>query len=472
MSEVEVAAEVEEELHHPHKGKGEKPYPNQVYAWYVVAVLVIAFTFSFIDRQILSLLVGPIKRDLEISDTQMSLLQGFAFAVFYSIAGLPIGRLVDRHHRINIIAVGVFIWSVMTALCGTARSFLQLFVFRAGVGVGEAALSPSAYSIIADYFPPKRLGFALGVYGMGVYIGAGLALIIGAAVIGLVSNGGGMELPLIGEVYAWQITFFIVGLPGLLVALWVWTLKEPDRRGYMRKTVAEDGTETAVEVPVSEVLGYMRTNWRTIVPLNLCYALSAMMAYGVAAWVPTFFVRTYDWTYPMAGWWYGWVIVIFGTTGVVVGGWMGDVLTSRGIRNGRMMVCAFTGLAALPFTVLYPLMDSPWVALVLICFSTFFATFTTGAGPSALQELMPNQMRGFASAVLIFVVNIIGLGLGPTSIALATDYIYGDEMMLRHSLVLVPAIVLTLAVISGVLALRPYKESLDYLKRWSAENEK
>src|SRR3990167_1371526 len=140
MSEVEVAAEVEEELHHPHKGKAEKPYPNQVYAWYVVAVLVIAFTFSFIDRQILSLLVGPIKRDLEISDTQMSLLQGFAFAVFYSIAGLPIGRLVDRHHRINIIAVGVFIWSVMTALCGTARSFLQLFVFRAGVGVGEAAL--------------------------------------------------------------------------------------------------------------------------------------------------------------------------------------------------------------------------------------------------------------------------------------------------------------------------------------------
>ena len=472
MSEVEVAAEVEEELHHPHEGKAEKPYPRQIYAWYVVAVLVLAFTFSFIDRQILSLLVGPIKRDLEISDTQMSLLQGFAFAVFYSIAGLPIGRLVDRHHRINIIAVGVFIWSVMTALCGTARSFLQLFIFRAGVGVGEAALSPSAYSIIADYFPPKRLGFALGVYGMGVYIGAGLALIIGAAVIGLVSNGGGMELPLIGEVYAWQITFFIVGLPGLLVAFWVWTLKEPDRRGYMRKTVAEDGTETAVEVPVSEVLGYMRTNWRTVVPLNLCYALSAMMAYGVAAWIPTFFVRTYDWTYPMAGWWYGWVIVIFGTTGVVAGGWMGDVLTSRGIRNGRMMVCAFTGLAALPFTVLYPLMDSPWVALILICFSTFFATFTTGAGPSALQELMPNQMRGFASAVMIFVVNIIGLGLGPTSIALATDYIYGDEMMLRYSLVLVPAVVLVLAVISGVLALRPYTESLDYLKRWSEVNEK
>jgi len=291
-------------------------------------------------------------------------------------------------------------------------------------------------------------------------------------VIALVSSGGNLILPVIGEVYAWQVTFLIVGLPGILIALWVWTVKEPDRRGYIRKAVAEDGTERTVELPVSEVFGYMRHNWRTIVPLNLCYALSAMMAYGVGAWIPTFFVRTYGWSYPLIGWWYGWIIVVFGTTGVVAGGWMGDFLTSRGIRNGRMMVCAFTGLAALPFGILYPLMDNPWISLLMICPATFFATFTTGAGPSALQELMPNQMRGLASAALIFVVSIIGLGLGPTSIALATDYIYGDEMMLRYSLVYVPAIILVLAVVAGVLALRPYIRSLDYLKSWSAENEK
>ncbi|MDX5366093.1 MAG: MFS transporter [Alphaproteobacteria bacterium] len=472
MSEVEVAAEVEEELHHPHKEKSEKPYPKAIYAWYVVGVLVLAYTFSFIDRQILSLLVGPIKRDLGISDTEMSLLQGFAFAVFYCIAGLPIGRLVDRHHRVNIIALGVFVWSLMTALCGTARSFWQLFIFRAGVGVGEAALSPAAYSIIADYFPPKRLGFALGVYGMGVYIGAGLALIIGAAVVALVSEGGSMDLPVIGEVFAWQITFFVVGLPGILVALWVWTLREPDRRGHVRTAVGEDGIARRVEVPVQEVFQYMGRNWRTMVPLNLCYALSAMMAYGVAAWIPTLFVRTHGWSYPEAGFWYGLVIVLFGTTGVIAGGWAGDYLTGKGIRNGRMRVCAFTGLAAFPFTIAYPLVDDPWIALLLLCPSTFFATFTTGAGPSALQELMPNQMRGFASAILIFVVTIIGLGLGPTSIALATDFVYGDEMMLRYSLVLVPAIVLTLAIVIGLLGLNPYNESLDYLEKWSAENEK
>ncbi|MBX3497242.1 MAG: MFS transporter [Parvibaculum sp.] len=472
MSEVDVAAEVEEGIHHPKKDVVEKPYPNAIYAWYVVAVLVLAYTFSFIDRQILSLLVGPIKRDLGISDTQMSLLQGFAFAAFYCVAGLPIGRLVDRYHRFNIIALGVFVWSIMTALCGTARSFLMLFVFRAGVGVGEAALSPAAYSIIADYFPPKRLGFALGVYGMGVYIGAGLALIIGAAVIALVSEGGSATLPLIGEIYAWQITFLVVGLPGILVALWVWTLREPERRGHIRQEVGTDGVSRRVEVPVAEVFGYMGKNWRTMVPLNLCYALSAMMAYGVAAWIPTLFVRTHGWSYPEAGFWYGIIIVIFGTSGVIAGGWMGDFLTGKGIRNGRMMVCAFTGLAAFPFTVAYPLLDDPWIALLLLCPSTFFATFTTGAGPSALQELMPNQMRGFASAVLIFVVTIIGLGLGPTSIALVTDYVYGDEMMLRYSLAVVPAIVLTLAITAGLLGLRPYIGSLDYLKRWSAENEK
>ncbi len=274
----------------------EKPYPKAIYAWYVVAVLVLAYTFSFIDRQILSLLVGPIKRDLGISDTQMSLLQGFAFAAFYCVAGLPIGRLVDRYHRFNIIALGVFIWSVMTALCGTARSFLQLFIFRAGVGVGEAALSPAAYSIIADYFPPKRLGFALGVYGMGVYIGAGLALIIGAADRRRWSReGGNAALPLIGEIYrVAKVTFLVVGLPGVLVALWVWTLRRRGRRGHIRREIgARDGVGRSVEVPVAEVFGYMGRNWRAMVPLSISATrFRPMMAYGVAAWIPTLFVRT------------------------------------------------------------------------------------------------------------------------------------------------------------------------------------
>ena len=472
MAETEIAAEFEEELHHPHRDKVAVPYPNQTYAWYVVGVLVLAYTFSFIDRQILSLLVGPMKRDLAITDTQMSLLQGMAFAIFYTLMGLPIGRMVDRSHRVRIISIGVFVWSLMTSLCGVAKAYWQLFIFRMGVGVGEAALTPSAYSMIADYFPPKRLGFALGVYGMGVYIGAGLALVIGAEVIGLVSNGGDFVLPIVGEVYAWQVVFFAVGLPGILIALWTLSLKEPVRRGHMRKEIGADGTEKQVDVPIGEVIGYFKDNWRTLLPLSLCYALCAMMAYGVAAWIPSFFVRTYDWSYVEAGRWYGWIIVVFGTAGVVAGGWLADKLTDRGIRNGRMLVCAVTGLAAMPFTLAYPLMSNPDWALVLLCPSTFFATFSTGAGPSAMQELMPNQMRGFASASLIFVVNLIGLGLGPTSIAVVTDYVYGDEMLLRYSLVWTPAVILSLAVVSGFLALKPYLSSLDYLEAWSKQHEK
>src|SRR5690606_12718264 len=169
-----------------------------------------------------------------------------------------------------------------------------------------------------------------------------------------------------------QITFLVVGLPGILVALWVWTLREPERRGHIRQEIGADGVSRRVEVPVAEVFGYMGKNWRTMVPLNLCYALSAMMAYGVAAWIPTLLVRTHGWSYPEAGFWYGLVIVIFGTSGVIAGGWMGDFLTGKGIRNGRMMVCAFTGLAAFPFTVAYPLLDDPWMALLLLCPSTFF----------------------------------------------------------------------------------------------------
>lgn len=472
MAEIDVASEVEEVLHQRPRPADAKPYPSPVYAWYVVGVFVLAYTFSFIDRQILSLLVGPMKRDLVITDTEMSLLQGLAFAAFYTIMGLPIGRLVDRRNRVGIISVGVFFWSLMTALCGTAKVYWQLLLYRVGVGVGEAALSPAAYSVISDYFPPNRLGIAIGVYGMGVYIGAGLALVIGAEVIGMVSNGGDLILPVLGHVYTWQIVFFIVGLPGLLVALWVRTIREPERRGHLRREIGADGVERDAEVPLGEVLAYIKANAAAFLAMNFCFAFLAMMAYGIAAWVPTFFVRTHGWSVVDAGRWYGWIIVIFGTAGVVAGGAIGDLVRSRGYRNGRIIVMACTGLVTLPFAVAFPLVDNPMLALALLAPASFFATFTTGVGPSALQEMMPNQMRGFASALSGFIVNLIGLGLGPTSIALVTDFVFKDEQMLRYSLAYVSPVILLIGSTIGFFALRPYIKSLDYLERWSVQHEK
>ena len=207
------------------------PWPSPLRAWYAVAVLVLAFVFSFVDRIVIALLVEPIKADLGISDFGIGLLQGFAFALFYALLGIPIGRLSDRVSRRGIIATGIAIWSLMTAACGLARSFFGLFLARVGVGVGEATLSPAAYSMISDYFPREQLGRALGVYQSGALLGAGIAFLVGGAAVQMLSVYDGQVLPVLGEVRMWQLAFFVVGLPGLLVALLMLTVKEPARRG-------------------------------------------------------------------------------------------------------------------------------------------------------------------------------------------------------------------------------------------------
>lgn len=452
------------------KTAGAKPYPNQIYAWYVVAVLVVAYTFSFIDRQILSLLVQPMKRDLGISDFEMSLLQGFAFAIFYTLVGLPIGRMVDNKNRVYIISIGIMVWSIMTALCGTARAYWQLFLYRMGVGVGEAALSPAAYSMLADYFKPERMGFALGVYGMGIYIGAGLALIIGAQVIAVVQDAGTTTIPLIGEIFPWQMVFLAVGLPGILVAFWMWTIREPERRGHMRSTTDADGKEVHSALPFQEVVAYMWENRATLAAQNICNALAAMMAYGVAAWVPSFILRTHGWSIVDAGFYYGTIVMVFGTLGVVAGGAAGDYMSARH-RNGRLIVMAGACTVTAPFALAYPLVDNITLMLVLLSISTFFSTFAMAPGAACIQELMPNQMRGFASAVLIFVINIIGLGIGPSAIAGMTDFYYADEQMLRYSIAYIPFVILTAAAIIGFLGLKPYLRSRDRVDEWSAQHE-
>src|SRR5262249_34009122 len=205
------------------------------YAWYVVIVLMVCYTLSFIDRQILSLMVEPIKHDLGISDTRIGALQGPAFAVFYTLMGLPMGRIADRYSRRNLIAVGVFFWSLMTALCAIARSFWSLFFARMGVGVGEATLGPSAFSLITDYFRKDRLGTAMSIYSMGIFFGAGLGVIVVGTVVSAVTTQPEVSLPLFGTIASWRLTFLIVGLPGILIGLLVYTVHEPLRRNLLRR---------------------------------------------------------------------------------------------------------------------------------------------------------------------------------------------------------------------------------------------
>jgi MFS family permease len=425
---------------------------DQTYAWYVVAVLLLAYVFSFVDRQILSLLVEPIKHDLALNDTQVSLLQGFAFAVCNGIGGLPLGRLVDTGRRMTIISIGVAFWSVMTVASGFGGRFWSLFLCRMGVGIGEASLTPAAYSVIADSVPPRRLGLALGVFSVGVHIGSGVALLLGAFVISQLAQVPAADWPLMRWVRPWQAVFVAVGLPGLLVALWTLTLREPARRTAATRagnsTAADTAEAHSGSAPaLTRALAYFRVNARALGGLYFCMAFAAMSSYSVNAWTVSLLIRTFGWTTSTAGHSFGLVLITFGAAGVIAGGSLGDTARARGWRGGRVLVMGSAAMAAAPFALSAPLANSASGVLMLLAPMIFFTTMVIGLGPSALQELVPNRMRGLATSIGVLIVNVIGLGLGPTAIALMTDYVLGDERELRYSLaVLLPCMLMSSAL--------------------------
>lgn len=436
----------------------------------MVALLTLAYVFSFIDRQILSLLVGPIQRDLDISDKQMSLLMGASFAVFYTLFGIPLGRLADSRSRRWLVVLGIAFWSLMTAGCGLARKFWQLALARIGVGVGEASLSPAAYSLIADYFPPERRSTALGVYGMGIYIGSGLALILGGLVVRYAAVQENVVLPLAGAVRSWQVVFFVVGLPGLLVALLLLTVREPARRG-VRRQGAGTGEGRAPAVPLGEVWAYLSGNRGTFTCLFLGIAMAALSAYGAAAWIPTFFIRRYGWTAGDTGLVFGLIVGICGTVGIVTGGHLADRLRRGGQGDANLRVALLGVVGCLPFNALFPLASSGWGAAVLLAPSLFFSSMPFGLAPAAIQQLMPNTMRAQASALYLFVINLIGLGLGPTVVATLTEDVFGDKKTVHLSLLVVGAVAHICAAVLLWGGLKHCGRSLEYLNAWHQANE-
>jgi MFS family permease len=451
------------------KPNQEEPYPPRGYAWYVVGVLTFVYIFSFIDRQILNLLVRPIRRDLGITDFQMSLLMGFSFALFYTLFGIPLGRLADSRSRRSIIAVGFAVWSVMTAGCGLARNFVQMLLLRVGVGVGEAALSPAAYSIITDYFPPKRRATAISVYSMGIYIGSGVAFIVGGLVAGLASTQQTWELPIVGATRPWQVVFFIVGLPGVLLSLLVYTVREPVRRG-IKTLMTADGKTRVAKAPMSEVVAYLKQNRRTLLCHNVGFGLLSFSSYGSSAWVPTFFVRNHGWSEAQAGQVYGWIVAIASTIGIVVGGRLADWMVERGYKDATMRVGLIVALAWLPFGLVYPVVPNAYWAAALLVPAAFLASAPFGVSAAAIQQMMPNSMRGQASAIYLFTINLIGLGLGPSAVAAATDFVFEDDQAVRYSLVSVATFAHLGSATLLWAGLKPFLASLERLKQWNAAN--
>jgi MFS family permease len=441
------------------------PYPRSAYAWYVVVVLMVIYVCSFIDRTILNLLVEPIKHDLHISDTGVSLLQGLSFAIFYTMVGLPIGRLVDSRSRRAIIAVGVFIWSLMAATCGLARTYVQLLLARMGVGVGEAALSPAAYSLLADYFPPHKLGRAYSVYSLGVAVGASAATIIGGMVVGMLSQGQNYMLPLFGEVHGWQVVLICTGLPGMPLALLMLTVREPFRRGLLSTTKATSAS--AGQVPFKEVLRFLAVRWRTYAPHFAGFSLLALLGYGVNAWLPTMLIRTHGMSPADVGKKLGAIYILFSTVGMIGSGILADRLTAKGYTDGPMRVGLGIAVGNMVFGILVPQLPINlfWPA---VCGIALVSSAWVGISAAALNQITPNQMRGQTSAIYLFFVNMLGLGFGPSAVALLTDYVLHDPLLVRHSLSIMAALTAPVAAFCFWRMLPFYRRSVEEARAWGS----
>lgn len=422
------------------------------YPWYVTGVLMVAYVLSFLDRQILYLMVEPIKADLGISDFQFSLLTGGAFGIFYTLMGLPIGWMADRYSRKNLIAVGITLWSLMTALCGFANGYVHLFLARIGVGVGEATLSPSAYSLLSDSFDKKRLPRAMSIYTFGLFIGAGLAMIIGGEVIASVKAHPDLELPLLGTMRSWHMVFIIVGLPGLAVALWVSTLKEPARTG-----LAKPALKAESRVPFAEVFAFIGNNKLMSLSLFIGPAFFSVLAYS-DSWYPELFIRIWGWNVEQSGRINGASSLIAGPLGLLFAGWMSSRMLAAGRTDACLRLTAYGALGIMIPAIAMPLMPTAASMAFMLFPFKFFIGFTPVLIPSAIQMVAPNHLRGQLGAVFLFAVGIIGVSMGPILPAFLSDFVFAGDRALPHALATAAAIIGPVTFVLLMLGMKQYRQ--------------
>jgi MFS family permease len=434
------------------------PYPSANYAWFVVVVLYLAYTFSFVDRSITAYLVGPIRKDFAINDFQFSLMQGMAFTLFFTIGGIPVGRLADSRSRRLLIMVGVAVWSTMTILCGKADNYWELFFARMGVGIGEACLAPCAYSLISDYFPREKRSLPLNMYSAGVMLGSGLANVFGGLVARYALSGGPKTVFLLGELRPWQQAFVWVGLPGVLLVLLISTIKEPCRR------------EKRGQANVKATLQHLRRHWATYASLIGGTTFGAMTNGAILGWVPVWFERRYGWHQAQVGPNLGFVIFVFGTTGLSIAGY----LAGRYIRAGKKTVyiklmMAAEGLVIIPLLLAYAV-DKPYWVLGCVGAIVFFTGFPSGLGPAALQWITPNEMRGQVTAAYLFVLSLISGSATPAAVGYLTTYYFKDDKAVRSSAVIVGLIAAVLGLMSLLVGLRAYERTAEAEARALAGN--
>lgn len=373
----------------------------------MLGVLVVVYVFNFIDRQILAILAPAIRDELLLSDTQIGALSGVAFGIFYATLGIPIARLADRYSRVSIIAICLSIWSLMTAFSGLATNFIQLLIARIGVGIGEAGGSPPSHSLLADYFAPGKRATALGIYALGVPVGI---------LFGNLAGGW------IGEIFGWRQAFFLVGIPGVILAIILkLTVKEPPR-GYSEEKPADTST-----VPFRTVL---KTMWgfKSFKYISLGAGTQAFVGYGAIAWMPSFLVRAHDLSIGEVGTALGLIIGFFGGIGTLLSGVIGDKLGAKNVKY-YMLVPAYGFLIAVPAGAAVFLVDELYLVLAIYTIPVFLINLYTGPTFAMTQSLAPLAMRAAASALLLFIINIIGLVFGPTTVGIISDLLQSSMQM-------------------------------------------
>jgi MFS family permease len=429
------------------------------YAWYVVAVLCMGSVVSMLDRQVINLLVEPIKKDLEVSDTQIALLQGFAFAVFYAFMAVPLGRWADTGSRKRVMLFGILLFSAATFVCGLARQFWQLFIARMFVGVGEATLSPAGYSMLSDYFPRHQLGRAISLFTGTGFLGSGLALLLGGLLLKYLDGVTQVQLPVLGLVEDWQLAFMLACLPGLLFALlFMITVEEPPRSDGSKAVAA--AREAA---PFAEVWAYMKANARVLGPIFFGFSVLAAGQFALGSWIPSFFIRTYDWSAAEIGKIYGLYVMTLGTAGVIVGGWISDAWLARGQQDANLRVPLIAALLALPLVVAFALCGDATLSLILLAPLVMLGSMPFGAGTAAIPMVAPNRLRAQMVAFYLLIANLLGAGAGPWFVAAFTDYVLGDPLLIRYSIAIVGAVMLGLGAFILWLGLAPYRRVMSAL---------
>jgi MFS family permease len=422
-------------------------WPSAARAWTVVLLLGLASIVSQYDRTILNLMVEPLKANFQLNDTSFSLLQTMAFGLFYVLACIPIGRLADRYQRRVILGACLALFSCFAMASGLARSYVQLFLTRIGVAVGEASVTPAGFSLLSDLFPPHKLGRPLGAFMMSAPVGQGLGLIGGGAVLQWLTTSDFLASGPMSNMEPWQAAFLVVGAPGLLLVPFFFLMREPTRRG----------AGSAEALPIREVIKIVVERRRALIPMFAGFCMVSLVSYAFFVWTPATLQRTYHWNPGQVGLAFGLIVLIFGTGGAFFGGWMTDKLTKRGHLDAPLKVAAFGFVGCGIFGALAPLMPSANAALALLAPAIFLGNTPYACAGTAIQLITPNRARAQVTAIYITLTTLVGLVVGPTVVGLMTDYFFKDPQDIRYSLALVVSIPAPIMFMLLMSAWRPYR---------------